>query len=157
MIIRKALFIILIKLGETLLVRNNQLSSNLCDITQPKCISQTYQYKVCFGSRRLQGSCAPRGSSGIHAGLILQHRHLCTYMAGGENAAASHLGRAVKCSAPHMTCHLQTHCVGQEESSSSSKLGEDGEGKSPFRMPWVGGELDTMSSFFLWGRGCLSH
>ena len=90
MIIRKTLFITLIKLGETLLVRNNQLSSNLCNMTQPKCISQTYRYKVCFGSRSLQGSCAPWGSSGIQAALILQHQHLTTSMAGEENAAAAH-------------------------------------------------------------------
>ena len=156
MIIRKTLFITLIKLGETLLVRNNQLSSNLCNMTQPKCISQTYRYKVCFGSRSLQGSCAPWGSSGIQAALILQHQHLTMYFhgRGGERCGRSH-SRAVKCSGPRRTRHLQTHCAGQEESFSSSKLGEGGEGKSPFHMSCVGGELDTVSSFFLLGGGCV--
>lgn len=36
--------------------------------------------------------------------------------------------------------------VGQNKSHGSSKLGECGEGKTPFRMPRRTGELDIVSS-----------
>lgn len=52
MIIRKALFVVLIKIKRDSTVGNNQFPSNLSDKTQLKCISQPH--KICFTSRRLQ-------------------------------------------------------------------------------------------------------